>query len=100
MKQKINRIRRRSGIVGILFLLMMLMFFWIGYPEKSILTAFDNEEAGEFTGNVYVSCGDNEKTMVLPGNIPAKAGDTITIQGTLAEDSVSVCFRYLLQHLS
>ncbi len=41
MKQKINRIRRRSGIVGILFLLMMLMFFWIGYPEKSILTAYE-----------------------------------------------------------
>lgn len=88
MKQKINRIRRRSGIVAILFLLMMIMFFWIGYPEKSILTAFDNEEAGEFTGSVYVSCGDNEKTTVLPGNIPAAAGDTITIQGTLAEDSV------------
>ena len=88
MKQKINRIRRRSGIVGILFLLMMLIFFWIGYPEKSILTAFDNEEVGEFTGSVYVSCGDNEKTMVLPGNIPAAAGDTITIQGMLEENSV------------
>lgn len=88
MKQKINRIRRRSGIVGILFLLMMLIFFWIGYPEKSILTAFDNEEVGELTGSVYVSCGDNEKTTVLPGNIPAAAGDTITIQGMLEENSV------------
>lgn len=88
MKQKINRIRRRSGIVGMLFLLMMLMFFWIGYPEKSILTAFDSEEVGELTGSVYVSCGDNEKTTALPGSIPAEAGDTITIQGTLAENSV------------
>ena len=88
MKQKINRIRRRSGIVGILFLLMIIMFFWIGYPEKSILTAFDNEEVGELTGSVYVSCNEVKTKTVLPGKIDAAAGDTVTIQRKLAENSI------------
>ena len=88
MKQKINRIRRRSGIVGILFLLMIIMFFWIGYPEKSILTAFDNDEVRELTGSVYVFCNGVETKTVLPGKIDAAAGDTITIQRKLAEDSI------------
>lgn len=44
MKQKINRIRRRSGIVGILLLLILIMYVWIGFPKENRITAFDNEE--------------------------------------------------------
>lgn len=88
MKQKINRIRRRSGIVGILFLLMIIMFFWIGYPEKSVLTAFDNEAVKELPGSVYASCNEVKTKTVLPGRIDAVAGDTIVIQRKLAADTI------------
>ena len=67
MKQKINRIRRRSGIVGILLLLILIMYVWIGFPKESRITAFDNEEVRDLQGNVYVSCNGEEITTVLPG---------------------------------
>lgn len=88
MKQKINRIRRRSGIVAILFLLMILISFWIDYPEKSVLTAFDNEAVKELTGSVYVFCNEVKAKTVLPGKIDAAAGDTIVIQCKLATDAI------------
>lgn len=88
MKQKINRIRRRSGIVGILLLLILIMYVWIGFPKESRITAFDNEEVRDLQGNVYVSCNGEEIKTVLPGKITAKAGDTIVICRKLDEDSV------------
>lgn len=88
MKQKINRIRRRSGIVGILLLLILIMYVWIGFPKESRITAFDNEEVRDLQGSVYVSCNGEEITTVLPGKITAKAGDTIVIRRKLDEDSV------------
>ena len=88
MKQKINRIRRRSGIVGILLLLILIMYVWIGFPKESRITAFDNEEVQDLQGSVYVSCNGEEIKTVLPGKITAKAGDTIVIRRKLDEDSV------------
>lgn len=88
MKQKINRIRRRSGIVGILLLLILIMYVWIGFPKESRITAFDNEEVQDLQGSVYVSCNGEEIKTVLPGKITAKAGDTIVIRRKLDEDSI------------
>ena len=88
MKQKINRIRRRSGIVGILLLLILIMYVWIGFPKESRITAFDNEEVQDLQGSVYVSCNGEEIKTVLPGKITAKAGDTIVVRRKLDEDSV------------
>ena len=88
MKQKINRIRRRSGIVGILLLLILIMYVWIGFPKENRITAFDNEEVRYLQGSVYVSCNGEEIKTVLPGKITAKAGDTIVIRRKLDEDSV------------
>lgn len=88
MKQKMKRVRRRSGIVGILFLIMGLIFFWIGYPEESRRTAFDNESTGRLTGSVYVSCNETETKTVLPGKVPASAGDTVEIRRKLSADTV------------
>ena len=51
MKQKINRIRRRSGIVGILLLLILIMYVWIGFPKENRITAFDNEEVRYLQGS-------------------------------------------------
>ena len=58
MKRKINRIRRRSGIVGILLLLILIMYVWIGFPKENRITAFDNVS------------GD---TVVVSDNAPAPA---------------------------
>ena len=66
MKQKINRIRRRSGIVGILLLLILIMYVWIGFPKENRITAFDNEEVRYLQGSVYVSCNGEEIKTVLP----------------------------------
>jgi diguanylate cyclase (GGDEF)-like protein len=88
MKRKINRIRRRSGIVGILLLLILIMYVWIGFPKESRITAFDNEEVQDLQGSVYASCNGEEIKTVLPGKITAKAGDTIVIRRKLDEDSV------------
>ena len=99
MKQKINRIRRRSGIVGILLLLILIMYVWIGFPKESRITAFDNEEVRDLQGNVYVSCNGEEIKTVLPGRITAKAGDTIVIRRKLDEDSIlgnTILFYWIL----
>ena len=88
MKRKINRIRRRSGIVGILLLLILIMYVWIGSPKESRITAFDNEEVWDLQGSVYVSCNGEEIKTVLPGKITAKAGDTIVIRRKLDEERI------------
>lgn len=89
MKQKFKRIKRRSGIVCGLLLVLVVMAAWISDLPEYKRTAFDSEEVGTLSGSVYVECNGKSTKTVLPAEIDASAGDTIVIRRKLGADALT-----------
>lgn len=85
VKYKMKRMTRRSGIVCILCLAVILLTAWIDRSSQYSQSAFDNEEVSRLEGTVDISCGDRNEQSTLPAAIKASAGDMVVITKKLKE---------------
>ena len=89
MLKNVKRLTRRSFTVLLLYLILVVLWLWVGSSPGDDKVRFDNEEIRLLKGEFQISTKDQSLDASLPLQIEAQKGDTIVLKRKLTREDVS-----------